>query len=58
MITDGKMLGSATKSSRDPGQVAMSASKTSGGHQPLFDFQDKELIEERIASALLLDKPS
>ena len=55
MITDGKVLGSASKSSRGPIQTAMDSGMN---NQPLFDLQDKELIEERIAAALYLDKPS
>ena len=56
MITDGKTLGSASKNSKDNQTRQIDSNK--GSVLQLFDPRDKELIEERIASALYLDKPS
>lgn len=54
MITDGRSQGSAARN-KDLENIG---SKQGFENPPLFDLQDKELIEERIAAALFLDKPS
>ena len=56
MITDGKTLGSASKNSKSDQTKQVESNK--GSVHQLFDPRDKELVEERIASALYLDKPS
>lgn len=58
MITDGQTLGSATKSSKEDKTTRKTKSSRGTLQQQFFDPRDKELIEERIAAALYLDKPS